>query len=222
MANMDGIQAYATIVGVVADMRHRGLAAPVVSEIYFPYSQRPARTFAMTLVLRGDGEPAAFAAPLRAAVREVDPAVPVAVALVEERISAQLAPARFRTRLLAAFGLVSLLLSACGIFGVVSYSVARRRREMGIRLALGASALAVRRLVLRRALMPVLAGLFIGANAALLASRLIAGLTFGVRTADPISFVGAVGTLLCAALLAAAWPAYRAARVNPITALRTD
>jgi ABC-type antimicrobial peptide transport system permease subunit len=155
-------------------------------------------------------------------VREIDPSVPVQVAPVSARLAPELAPARFRTGLLTALGVVALLLAGCGIFGVVSYSVARRTREMGIRLALGAGAASVRMLVLRRALAPVVLGMFAGATAALLSSRLIASLTFGVPPADPVSFMGSVAVLLAVAVLAALWPARRATRINPITALRSE
>jgi putative ABC transport system permease protein len=222
MVNMDRVQEFATIVGVVGDVRHRGLTRPPRPEVYFPYAQRPQRTFAMTLVAASALDATAVTTTLRAAVRSIDPSVPVRVMPVGERIGAQLAAARFRTRLLAGFAAVAVALAAFGIFGVVSYSVAMRRKEMGIRLALGASAMDLRRLVLRRALVPVAIGLFAGLNAAILASRLVAGLLFGVERTDPLTYGVAVGLLLAVAVLAALVPAHRATRVNPLTTLRAE
>jgi len=222
MTNMDNIAVFATVVGVVADMRHRGVAREPVPEVFFPYAQRPARTYTMTLVARTDRDVAVVAPELRSAVRAVDAGVPVRVERIEDRLATQLAAPRFRTRLLTGFAIVAVLLAACGIFGVVSYSVARRTRELGIRMALGARAGNVRAAVLRRALVPVLIGLFVGANLALLGSRFLAGLTFGVNNADPVAFIGALVVLLAVACAGAWLPAQRATRVSPLEALRVD
>jgi putative ABC transport system permease protein len=146
--NMDGVEEYATVVGVVADMRHRGLTNPAVSEVYFHYAQRPVRTFAMALVAATAGDPAALAGPLRSAVRDVDPDIPVSSMPINERLDAILSAARFRTGLFSGFAVTALVLAAFGIFGVVSYGIETRMREMGIRAVLGARAARIRRLVL--------------------------------------------------------------------------
>ena len=222
MRNMDGIEEYATVVGVVADMRHRGVTRPAVSEVYFPYRQRPGRTFGMTLVAHTGIDPSSLAGTLRAQVSAIDPTVPVVLTPVAEPLDRLLGPARFRTRLFAGFAATAVALAGFGIFGVVTYSVAARRREMGIRMALGARGAHVRALVLRRALTPVAAGLLAGLTIALFASRLLSGLLFGIDRSDPVPYVLAVLLLLASAVAAALWPAYRATRVDPLTTLRAQ
>jgi putative ABC transport system permease protein len=220
--SVDRVQEFATIVGVVANMKHRGLAAPVVSEIYFPYQQRPFRTFTMTLVARSDNNRAPLGATLRDIVKEIDPAVPVQATPLSARLDTQLGGARFRTGLFAGFAVTALALAAFGIFGVVSYTVAARTREMGIRLALGAGAKQVRRLVLRRAMAPVLVGLAVGITVASFASRLLADMLFGVQRSDPFAYAGAALLLLAVAAAGAWWPAHRATRVDPLSTLRAQ
>ena len=222
MVNMDRVEEYATIVGVVADVRHRGLTNPPVSEVYFPYRQRPARTFGMTLIAEGAVAEASIASAVRDVVRSLDPAVPAIVTPIGARLDAQLEAPRFRTRLFAGFAVTALALAAFGIFGVVTYMVAARTREMGIRMALGARAGHVRALVLRRALTPVALGLAAGLIGALFASRLLTSLLFEIERTDPITFLGAGVALLAAAVLAAWWPAHRATRVDPLATLRAQ
>jgi predicted permease len=222
MSNMDRITDYATVVGVVADVRHRGVGSPAVSEVYFPYTQRPQRTYGMTLIAQTGMDPTSLTGSIRAIVRSIDPSIPVELTSISDRLHTQFAAARFRTRLFAGFAITAVALAAFGIFGVVSYSVAARAKEMGIRLALGARAAHVRHLVLRRALTPVVVGLFIGVTVALFASRLLQGLLFGVERSDPVTYVLAGGLLLLSALAAAWWPAHRATRVDPLSTLRAQ
>ena len=222
MVNMDGVEAYATIVGVVADVRHRSLTNPPVSEVYFPYRQRPRRTFGMTLVAEGTVAATSIASAVRDVVRSLDPGVPAIVAPIGARLDAQLESARFRTRLFAGFALTALVLAAFGIFGVVTYMVAARTREMGIRMALGARAGHVRTLVLRRALTPVVLGLAAGLIGALFASRLLTSLLFEIERTDAVTFAGAALGLLATAVVAAWWPAHRATRVDPLATLRAQ
>jgi ABC-type antimicrobial peptide transport system permease subunit len=159
--------------------------------------------------------------PLRSAVRDVDPDIPVSSMPINERLDAILSAARFRTGLFSGFAVTALVLAAFGIFGVVSYSVATRMREMGIRAALGARAAHIRRLVLWRALGPVLAGLMAGGTVAMFASRLLSTLLFEVERTDPMAYAVAGGLLLAAAVAAAWWPAHRAAQADPLTTLRS-
>lgn len=222
MMNVDGVAEYATVVGVVADLRHRGLTIQPGSEVYFPYRQRPQRTFAMTLVAQGTLDPSSLGSALRSAVREIDPSVPVQAEPIAARLAGQLEAARFRTRLFSGFAAVAVALAVFGIFGVVSYSVAVRTREMGIRLALGARAGQLRALVLRRALVPVVIGLFVGLTVAMFASRLLASLLFEIDRIDPLTYAAAGGTVLAAAVVAAWWPAQRATRVDPLHTLRAQ
>lgn len=220
MQNVDSVSDFAVIVGVVSGVRHAGIARQPYSEVFFPYQQRPRRTYSMTLVAESDLSLAAVAPQVREIVRQIDPGVPVRLERMEDRLGLQLAAARFRTRLLVGFAAIATLLAMGGIFGVVSYGVARRTREIGIRLALGAQRSAVRRLVLRRALVPVLIGAAAGVVGALLGGRLLTTLIFEVSATDPLTFASSVGILLASAVLGAFLPAARATKVDPLTALR--
>lgn len=176
----------------------------------------------MTLVAQTELDAAAMTASVRAAVAAIDPSVPVRLVSVRDRLELLVAGPRFRTRLFVGFAATALALASFGIFGVVSDSVAARTREMGVRLALGARGADIRRLVITRALSPVVVGLIAGTLAAMFASRLLSGLLFGVERTDPSTYAGASATLLAAALLAAWWPAHRATRVDPLTTLRAQ
>jgi predicted permease len=222
MRNIDGVEQYATIVGVVADIRHRGLTQPAVPEVFFPYTQRPIRTFSMALVASANIAPSAVISGLRAAVREADPGMSSAFTPLAERVDLLVAPARFRTRLLAAFAAVALLLAAIGLFAVVSYAVARRTREIGIRMALGADARKVQRMVIARGMAPVLAGTVAGAWISLSIASFIAGLVYEISPRDPVAFTAALVTLPVVALFATWLPARRATRVDPTAALRAE
>jgi len=222
MRNMDGLEQYATVVGVVADVRHRGLTQAPIPEVFFPYAQRPMRTFSMALVATTSTAPASVISGLRGAVREADPGISSAFALLSERVDLLMAPARFRTRLLAAFAAVALLLAAVGLFAVVSYAVARRTREIGIRMALGADARSVQRLVIARGMTPVVIGTLIGAWIALSLGRFVSGLVYEITPRDPIAFGVALIALPLVALVATWLPARRATRVDPTTALRAE
>jgi putative ABC transport system permease protein len=137
-------------------------------------------------------------------------------------VAGAVAEPRFRTLLLGAFALVALLLAAVGIFGVVSYAVGQRTRELGIRMAIGARGADVVRLVLRGELAPVAVGLALGAVGAWAGTRVLASLLYGVSAQDPLAFAGALGVLAGAALLASWLPARRATRIDPVLALRSE
>jgi ABC-type antimicrobial peptide transport system permease subunit len=222
MRNMDRVEQFATVVGVVADVRHRALTSPPLSEVFFPYAQRPMRTYATSLVVRSAIAPSSVVDALRASVRQTDPTVPSAFAPFADRVDALVAPARFRTRLLTAFAVVAVALAAVGLFAVVSYSVARRTREIGIRMALGADARRVKRQVIVRGMIPVAIGTVSGAWIAVIAARSISSLTFEVSNHDPWAFGAALLILPATALLATWLPARQATRVDPTTALRGD
>ena len=176
----------------------------------------------MTLVAATSLDPPVVAPQIRALVRRIEPEIPLEIDRIEERVGTQFSEARFRTGLLAAFAAVATLLAVCGVFGVVSYGVARRTREIGIRLALGARTAAVRSMVMRRALTPVAIGAALGVAGALAGSRLLSSLTFQVDSADPATFAAATTALLLAAVAGAALPAARATRVDPLIALRNE
>lgn len=209
------------IVGVVADARRSGLAAPVRPEAYLPHAQ-VARN-ALTYVIRFSGDANTLMPLVRAAVREVDPLVPVAsVATIDQILVESLAARRFVTMLLGAFATLGLLLAAIGIYGVVSYLVAQRRREVGIRMAMGATRGDVLRLIVGQSLRQVVPGIVLGGIAAVLVTRLLRSQLFGVTPADPPTFAGVALILLAVGAVASYVPARRAARTDPQVALREE
>jgi putative ABC transport system permease protein len=212
---------WATIVGVVANTRFNGLDEPPRAETYQPYQQAPINY--MTLVVKSDLETSALTAALRRAVAEVDPQQPLSGVLTMERVLFDsLGSRRFNMYLLAVFAATALLLAAVGLYGVLSFSVAQRSNEIGIRMALGAQAGGVIRKVIREGFWLVLAGLAIGTGAAFALTRLMVSMIHGVSATDPITFVGGIA-LLVAISLAASWlPALRAAKVSPMEVLRVE
>jgi putative ABC transport system permease protein len=216
---MDGEQKR-EVIGVAGDVRaepHK----PAVATLYRPYWDWSPRK--VMLVARAAGDPRSIVGAMRAAVRSVDPEVPLAeVRTMQEVLEQSVAERRFQMLLAAVFAATALLLTSLGIYGVVSYSVARRTNEMGIRLALGAQPHDVYGLVLRQAMTPVVAGLAVGLAGAVAAGTLLAGLLYEVRPNDPAT-IGAVALVLAAVGLAASFtPARRALRADPIAALRQE
>jgi putative ABC transport system permease protein len=209
------------IVGVVGDERFHGPGEDAPPAVYPPLAQTPMPT--VSLLVRTDGDPAALAPAVRAVVHGLDPELaPFGVATLRETLDGSMARERFLTVLLAAFAATALLLAVVGLHGVVGYGVARRTREMGIRMALGASRLNVAGLVVRDGMAPALAGLLAGTLAALAGARVIRGLLFRVSATDPATFTGAVLLLAGVALMASWLPARRATRVDPMAALRAE
>jgi putative ABC transport system permease protein len=217
---MDRVAERATIVGVVGDVRHLGVAREPVPEVYFPLAQRPLRSWQMTLVAQGDA--AGLAKTLRREARALDPGLPAETGSMEGLLAADLAQALFRSRLLAAFALTALALAGIGIFGVVSYAARRRHREVGIRMALGADRRAVQSLMIREGMLPVCLGLATGLAAALVLTRLLASLVYQVDVADPATFLGVLLLLGAAALVSTYFPSQWATRVDPVEALRAE
>jgi len=228
---IEGAQgAWRTVVGVVADIKNAGLDRPTGTELFVPVQQRntlPANVnnFVSTayLVIRTKGDPMAVAGAVRAQVLSLDNALPVSnVASMEDLMSANRARPRFLTLLLTLFSAVSLSLAALGIYGVISYLVAQRTNEIGIRMALGAQAGDVVRLIGATGLRLAVAGTVIGAVGALVLTRFLSGLLFGVSSMDPITFIAMAATLGAVTLLACYVPARRASRVDPLVALRYE
>lgn len=218
---------WVTVVGIVDDVRHNGLRAPIKQKFYRPHAQFHRSTgFAprnMTLVVRSVQDPRALIAPIRDVVRELDPALPLAaVRPMTEVVGEALATARLAGTLVGLFAGLALLLAAVGLFGVLAWLVSRRTREIGVRLALGADPAAVRRLVRRQGLRFAGLGAVLGLVLAAVSGRVVEGLLVGVRAQDPASAAGAVLLLFAAAVLAADLPARRAARIDPARALRAD
>jgi ABC-type antimicrobial peptide transport system permease subunit len=172
------------------------------------------------LVLRTDGDPEALIAPVRALIREMDPRLPVSEVRTMERILGEsIAEPRFTMGLLGLFGTLALLLSAIGIFGIVSQIVATRRHELGIRAALGASPGELVRLSLRTGIRQTVIGLAVGIGLALLLTRALTALLHGVRPTDPVTFATVLAVTAGVALLATLGPARRAGQVNPMAVL---
>ncbi len=218
-----------TVVGIAGDTRSRGLGEDAYPEFYLPIAQTPAEGWdwiqrTVTLVARAtNGDAASLAAPMRAAVKAVAPGVPsYDLRTMEERLKESLAQERFNTLLLAALGAVGLLLAAVGIYGIVSYFVARRTAEFGVRMALGATARDIFLVTARHGLPPVVIGLVAGVAGALAATRLLRATLRGVSATDPLTFSAVVLVLAAAAALATYIPARRATRIDPSSALRSE
>lgn len=209
------------IVGVVGDVKTNGLDEPVGPMIYWSYYQFG--TIFNRLVVRAKDDPLRLIPAVKSRIWAVDKDQPVSqIQTMEQILSQSLARRRLYFVLLGVFAFVALLLAAAGIYGVVSYSVTQRTREMGIRVALGAERLDVLRLVILQAAKLALAGELVGILAALGATRLLAGLLFGVSSIDPVTFAGVVVLLTAVAIVACYLPARRAMRVDPIVALRYE
>jgi len=216
-----------TVVGVVGDVRRRGLDESAASEMYLPHAQFPAGTGTamrgLSLAVRTAGDPAALAPALRNALAALDPNVPLTeVQTMEEALGAWAADRRLTLTLVATFALLALALGAVGIYGVLACLVAERRREIGIRIALGATPKEVLRLVIAQGAGMAALGIGLGLAGALIAARLLAGLLYGVRPTDPPTLGATALTLGAVALAASLGPAIRAARLDPIDALRSE
>jgi putative ABC transport system permease protein len=191
------------------------------SSIYLAANQFPQTT--MTVVLRTTREPASLVARLRAAVREGDPSIPLdQVRTLDDWLVETVASPRLTTIIAEAFAAIAVLLAALGIYGVVAYSVGQRTPEFGLRMAVGATKRDLVKLVLRGGLRSAVIGTCLGLAGAFALSRVIASLLYEVRPDDPLTFVTAAALLVAIALLACYVPARRAARVDPLVALRTE
>jgi putative ABC transport system permease protein len=211
----------ATVVGVVTQIRHDGLDSAPRMEVFLPFEQAPFGS--MTYALRGPGDAAATIALAKQAIWSVDPQQPFyEIARVEQMISASVIRQRFSTTLVSAFAAVALLLCAIGIYGVISFATAQRTREIGVRMALGADASMIRRMVLREGGSVVLVGVLCGVAGATLSTRYLQTLLFEVEATDPVTLLTVCALLGAVALLACYVPARRATRVDPLMALRVD
>jgi putative ABC transport system permease protein len=214
-----------TVVGVVADAKQNGLEAAVKPEMYLPSSQVTYNYFSIPswLVVRTTAAPLHLAEAVRRAVFAIAPDLPLSgISTMEARLAEQTAQRRFAMTLLTGFAVLSLLLAALGIYGVLSYFVAQQTSEIGVRVALGAQASDVLRLVLSRGMTPVQAGIVLGLLSALALTRLMDKLLFGVSATDPLTFTS-VALLLTLVAFVACWiPARRATRVDPLIALRHE
>ena len=218
--NMDGDLRLLTIVGIVGDTHEYGLEAPPRPTVYVNLFQRPRA--AITLTMLSDADTRSVTSGARGVLQDLNPEVPAMFNTFSQIYSASLGSRRFNVILIGFFGITALLLATAGVFGVVAYSVSRRTREIGVRVALGAASGDVLRMILGQGLRTIFIGVAIGIAGSLALTRTVASLLFGVTATDPLTF-GAVTLLLVgAALLACYIPARRATKVDPLVALRYE
>jgi len=217
-----------TVVGITSDVKKTGLDATEQPQLYVPYAQlAPAMLKflgrGIFVTIRTSLDPASVAGALRSQVHSLDPEMALMnVTPMKRMIYESVAQPRFRTWLIGIFSFVALLLACIGIYGVMSYTVTQRSREMGVRMALGAARADVLRLVLGNALTMALSGIGVGLVLSLVITRLLRTLLFGVSTHDPATFIVVPLVLAAVALLASYWPARRATRVDPMVSLRYE
>ena len=212
-----------TIVGVVKDSSQISYELPAAAEVYIPYQQFIFATFMSTIVVRTEGDPTALAAALRTQIWAVDPNQPVVkVETMEEVIANSIWRPRFSAWIFSVLSGLSVLLTVIGVYGVVAYTSTLRAREVGIRVALGATVNDVLAMILRGVMIPLMFGLGLGVVAALLLSRLLTTLLHGVSSSDPLTYLTAGALLLAIGAAASARPAWRAATLDPLRTLRAD
>jgi putative ABC transport system permease protein len=218
--NMDGDLRLLTIVGIVGDTHENGLELPPRPTVYVNLFQRPRP--AITVTMLSDADAGSVSSAARGILQDLDPEIPTRFRTLSEVFSASLGSRRFNVILIGFFGLTALLLATAGVFGVMAYSVSRRTREIGVRVALGADSGDVLRMILGQGLRTIFAGVAMGIIGSLALTRTVETLLFGVTATDPLTF-GAVTVLLIAvALLACYVPARRATKVDPLVALRYE
>jgi putative ABC transport system permease protein len=209
------------VVGVVGNSKDKGLTLDPRPAIYLPLLQQ--YTLDLTLYVRTASDPRAIAAAVRREIQSLDATLPVyGIRTLEDQKNGSLHTERIATTLLTLFSVLALLLAAVGIYGVLSYAVAARTREIGIRLAQGAQKGDVFALILTHGMMLTMIGLIVGVGAALAVTRVMRRLLFGVSVTDPVTFAVFPVLFLCVALIACWLPARRATRVDPLAALRSE
>jgi putative ABC transport system permease protein len=214
-----------TVVGVVEDVRQDPFSLDPAHAVYQPYGQVRNRFFVgyMTFLVRTNGDPLQTATMMRAALARIDPdEAPQTVTTFDAVVDRTVAEPKFQARVLASFSLVALLLAAIGIYGVLASSVLERRREIGVRMALGADRTSVVRMIVRQTLLLTAVGVAIGLAGALAATEVLASLLFSVTPTDATTFAIGVGMLLTAAIVASLVPARRASRLDPVAVLRAE
>ena len=214
-------QPWITVIGVVKDLRRGDVKRPIRGEVYFSTLQNPLRT--QVLVFRTGADPGTVMSTVRRELQALDPQLPLfRVTTLSAQLSDTLNQPRFQATLLGGFAVVALLLAAIGIYGVTSHAVSQRTQEVGIRMAMGARHADVRSLILRQHVSPAIVGITIGIAGAVMLSRFLSSLLYGVRAVDPLTYVLVTVTLLAVAIAACWVPASRAMRVDPLVALRPE
>jgi putative ABC transport system permease protein len=212
-----------TVVGVVKDSSQMSYDQPVKGEVYLPYQQVIFGTFMSTIVARTSGDPLSLANTLRREIRAVDPNQPVMkVETMDGVIADSIWRPRFSAWIFSALGGLALLLTSAGIYGVVAYTTTLKAKEVGIRVALGASPLRVVAVILRDVMLPLCVGLIVSLAAGLLLSRLLASLLYEISTTDPLTYLAALALVLAIGTAASARPAWKAAVSDPLTSLRAE
>lgn len=220
--NMDGDLRLLTIVGVVGEVRKHSLESAPRPTVYVNYRQRPRSAYQFDVVLRTNTDPAAVSSSVRRVVTQLDPTVPARMNTFTQVFSESLNTRRFNLLLVGVFALAALLLAMAGVFGVLAYSVAQRTREIGVRIALGASRGQILRMVLGQGLLTVAIGIVIGIGGSLVLARTMSSMLFEVSPNDPLTVIGITLLLVLIAMLASYIPARRATRVDPMIALRYE
>lgn len=218
--NMDGDLHLLTIVGIVGDVHEESLEAPPNPTVYVNLFQRPRP--AITLTMLSDAPTQLVTTAARGILQELNPEIPAKFRTFSQVYSASLGSRRFNLILISSFGIIALLLASAGVFGVMAYSVSRRTREIGVRIAVGARPGDVVTMILGQGMRTILIGLAIGLAGSLVLTRAMGSMLFGVTAADPLTFVAMVLLLIGAALLACYIPARRASKVDPVVALRYE
>ncbi len=218
--NMDGDPRLLTIVGIVGDVHEYGLDAPPRPTVYVDLYQRPHP--AITITMRTDADTQMVTSAARGILHDLNPDIPPKFRTFAQVYSASLGSRRFNLILIAFFGAVALLLAIAGVFGVMAYSVSRRTREIGIRVAVGATYHDVVAMIVRQGLRTILIGVAVGLIGAIALTRTMQSLLFGVTATDPLTFAAVIVLLVAVALLACYLPARRATKVDPVVALRSE
>jgi putative ABC transport system permease protein len=219
-----GERPWMTIIGIVGDIRHNGLATPAGPQVFLPHAQfvpfwKDTTVRAFSIAVRTSGDPLAIASAARGRIRELDRDLPISqVMTLDDVVDRAVAPQRLQMLLLTFFATVALVLAAIGTYGVLAYQIT----EFGVRMALGARSGDILRMVLRQGMMPAIAGVLIGLGSAALLTRLLSSLLFETPPTDAATFAATAASLLAAALLACVMPARRATRVDPSLALRAE
>jgi putative ABC transport system permease protein len=212
-----------TVVGVAADALYGALASPPLPLVYAPFAQASEGTTNMFLAVRTDDAPLALVSPIREQIRQIDPDLPIAsIQSMDARVSASVTQPRMQMIVLGSFATLAVILAAIGIYGVMSYAVTQRTREIGIRMALGAARREVLLLIVRQGLTMVAAGVGLGVAGAVLTTRVLRTLLFGVSATDPSVFLAIVMVLSATASLAVYIPARRATKIDPLVTLRYE